>query len=56
MYCSPVMLKSDFLEVPLVADNKTSLYGRRPLKITFKQRIHFYKSSVSSDVQTLVHN
>jgi len=48
------MLKSDFLKVPFVADNKNSLYGRRPLKIAFEERIHFCNSSISSDVQTLV--
>lgn len=44
------MLKSDFLQVLLVADNENSLHGRIPLKITSKERLHFYNSSVSSDV------
>lgn len=56
MYCRPVMLKPDFLRVPLVADNKNNLYCRRPLKITFKERINFNNGSISSDVQTLDRN
>lgn len=44
------MLKSDFLQVLLVADNENSLYVRRPLKRTSKEMLHFYNSSISSDV------